>query len=73
MAFLQLSLVSCNILFIARGEILFMLITSFLVSMIWTFNIKKVAFGNMIDRLIYASGAGLGTYVGYYISHLISR
>lgn len=73
MAFMQLALVACNILFISRGQIVFMLITSFIISMLWSFNIKTVAFGNMWDRIAYSFGAGLGTYVGWTISHLITK
>jgi len=73
MAFIQVGLVACNVLFISHGQILAMLITAFGISMLWSFNIKKVTFGNISDRVAYAIGAALGTYVGYLISHLISR
>lgn len=70
-AFVQVGLVACNVMFIAAGQAIPMIIVGFLISMLWSFNIKKIAFGSVWDRIWYAIGAGLGTYVGYLISHLI--
>ncbi len=67
-ALLQVMLVSMNIVFITYHQLLAMTITGFAISIIWTFNVKKVAFGSLIDRVVYASGAAAGTLIGYYIS-----
>jgi hypothetical protein len=61
-------LVSMNIVFITYHNLITMTITGFAISVIWTFNVKKVAFGSLIDRIVYASGAAAGTLIGYYIS-----
>jgi hypothetical protein len=47
------------------------LVVGFLISLIWTFNVKKVAFGGLSNRLYYASGAALGSLVGVVIGSLI--
>lgn len=69
-AMLQVSFVAMQPLFIVNHKIIPMLLTGFLISMIWTFNIKKVAFGGWPDRLVYAIGAMCGTGFGYWISNI---
>ena len=71
-AFTQVTFVAMNITFISKGMIIPMLLTGFMISLVWTLNVKKVAFGTWIDRIVYATGAGLGTLLGYYISHWMS-
>lgn len=63
-AFSQVGLVAMNVVFISKGYLLPMFITGFGISFIWTFNVKRIAFGNMNDKLLYALGAGLGTIFG---------
>lgn len=46
-------------------------IVGFLISFIWTFNVKKVAFGNMSNRVAYAIGAASGSAVGVLIGSLL--
>jgi hypothetical protein len=48
-----------------------MVITSFVVSLVWTYNVKLVSIGCLTDRTYYAIGAAIGTGVGYFISHNI--
>ncbi len=63
-AFLQVFLVACNTWQIAREYEFGAGIVGFLISYVWTFNVKKLAVSTMSDRLIYACGAGLGTVAG---------
>jgi hypothetical protein len=67
-AFLQVSLVSMNVVYISMGSIIPMLITGFGISLFWTFNVKKVAFGLWRERLMYSTGAMFGTFAGYSLS-----
>ena len=62
--FAQVIFVAANTVFIAHYELLANLITAFLISLIWTWNVKKVAFGDNGDRWAYATGAALGSLVG---------
>ncbi len=71
-AILQVMFVSMNVIFISNHRVIPMLLTGFMISLIWTFNIKKVAFGGLIDRFIYATGAMIGTGLGYLISAYIN-
>ena len=62
--FLQVIFVAANTVFITQFQLVHATITSFLISMIWTFNVKRIAFGGMADRYAYASGAALGCLAG---------
>lgn len=70
-AFLQVMFVTMNVHFISRGLVLPMLVTSFVVSLVWTLNVKLISIGSMTDRTYYAAGAMCGTGLGYFISHNI--
>lgn len=71
-AFIQVALVSMNVVFISKGYIIPMVLTGFGISFTWTFNVKKIAFGNNIDRIIYAFGAASGTLAGYFLANNLS-
>jgi len=69
--FLQVVLVSINTWQIANKKYMGALIIGFLISFVWSFNVKKIAFGSMVDRISYASGAMCGTVSGILIASLI--
>lgn len=71
-AMVQVMFVSMNVTFIAHGKIIPMLLTGFMISLIWTINVKRVALGNWLDRVTYANGAMFGTGIGYFISKYLS-
>lgn len=70
-ALLQVSMVSANVVFISQEKILSMAVTGFLISLFWTLNVKKAAFGSWTDRVIYSSGAMAGTIVGYSLTKIL--
>lgn len=72
-ALLQVALVSMNIVFLTMHNLTMLAITGFLISLVWTFNVKKVAFGTWVDRIIYASGACTGTIIGYLIGNYLTH
>jgi len=69
-AFVQIFLVAANTVFLARGFVIGMVISSFGINWLWTHNVRKTAFGGERDRIWYASGATLGCLSGYYVSQL---
>lgn len=71
--FLQVFFVAVNTVFLAHREYVGVLVAAFLISLIWSFNVKKVAFGTLADRLIYSFGATLGSLAGLFISDLILK
>lgn len=46
-------------------------VVGFLISFLWTYNVKKVAFGNMANRIWYSLGAATGSIVGVVVGSLI--
>ena len=68
-AFLQVTFVAMSSVSIIHNNLPLIGITGFAISYIWTLNVKRVAFGNNRDRFIYATGAMLGTYFGYFIAN----
>lgn len=75
--FLQVILVCLNTYQIANYIItnsvktLFgIIVVGFLISFVWTFNVKKVALGSITARLLYSSGAAIGSAIGVLIGEL---
>lgn len=66
--FLQVFFVSANTYFLSKEQYLGVSVASFMVSMIWTYNVKKVVFGGLSDKIIYAFGANAGALLGLFIS-----
>lgn len=70
-SFLQVGLVATNTLLIARGLFLGVFIVSFMISLLWAFNVSKIAISTINQKLTYAFGAGCGAVVGLYLVKLI--
>ena len=66
--FTQVFFVAINTFFISKAIYGGVLICGFLISFVWYWNVKKVAFGTMQDRLWYSFGAGVGSLVGLIVS-----
>lgn len=70
--FLQVFFVAINTWLITQRNFIGVLIVSFLISFIWSFNVKKVAFGSIKDRIVYSLGASIGGVCGLALGGLIS-
>lgn len=70
-AFCQVMFVTMNVYFISSSKVIPMMMTSFIVSLLWTYNVKIVSIGSLADRAYYAAGASAGTGLGFFISHNI--
>lgn len=66
--FFQVLFVAINTYFISKEFYLGVLMCGFIISLIWSWNVKKVAFGTKQDRMIYAAGAGCGSLMGLVVS-----
>lgn len=69
--FMQVFFVSANTYFVAKEEYLGVAGASFMISFIWTYNVKRVAFGGFTDKLIYAAGASSGALAGLAVGKMI--
>lgn len=69
--FVQVFFVAINTYFISKSFYAGIAICGFMISIVWSWNVKRIAFGSNKDRIIYASGAALGSLAGAFISKLI--
>lgn len=68
--FIQVFFIAINTYFLSKGIYFGVGFASFMISIVWSLNVKKIAFGNWIDRILYASGAMSGSLTGLFISQL---
>lgn len=66
-SFFQVGLVAINTLLIAKGHYIGIFIVSFLISLLWAFNVSKVAISTLNQKITYALGAGFGAITGLII------
>jgi hypothetical protein len=66
--FSQIYFVAINTLFLMQGNYIAVLTTSFIISLIWSYNVKKIAFGSTKERITYALGASIGGVAGLWSS-----
>lgn len=64
-------LVSLNTYQIAHKHYLGVFVVGVAISIVWAWNVKKIAFGTWYDRLFYALGAGIGSLCGLLLSIII--
>jgi len=64
-------LVSLNTILLAHKQIASSIAVAGLISYVWTFNVKRAAFGSQMEKLIYSAGAASGAAVGLYIAGLV--
>jgi hypothetical protein len=62
--FIQVAFVAMNTVFLADRNLPGVLAASFLISLIWSYNVKRVVFGTVTERLAYAVGASWGAGAG---------
>lgn len=71
--FIQVSFVGANSYLVAKYIPLGIFLTSFMISFVWSFNIKKICFGGTIDRYVYALGAACGAVTGSSIAFYLVK
>lgn len=69
--FVQVFFVSVNTYMVARGLYVGVYAASFVISLVWSLNVRRVAFGDWWDRIAYATGAALGAVSGLASSKFI--
>ena len=69
--FLQVFFVACNNYFISKSFYIGVFFCGITISLIWSWNVKKIVFGGLKDRIYYAFGAGFGSLFGLIISKFI--
>ena len=69
--FLYVFMTAINVYQVAHQRWVGAGIMGFLISFLWTHNVKKIAFSDMWDRLFYAFGACVGTLSGLGLATVI--
>lgn len=67
-AFIQVYFVSLNTCFLSTQNYFGVTIAAFMVSLVWCFNVKRIAFGGNVDKIIYSFGATAGSLSGLLTS-----
>ena len=69
--FVQVFFVAVNTYLIAKSLYLGILLCGFTISFIWSWNVRKVVFGSIEDRLYYSSGAAIGSVTGAFLIKML--
>lgn len=69
--FVQVCLVAMNTVFIAKGKIVPMFLVSFLIGLVWIFNIRKTVAGKVWDKVAYCLGSASGTVAGFILANSV--
>ncbi len=69
-SFTQIGLVAINTVLIAKGFVLGIFLASFTISLLWSYNVSRVALSDTKRKLIYSLGAGFGSIAGYYLINI---
>lgn len=70
-AFMQVFLVAANTLFISKVFYIGVAIAGFLISFLWTYNVRRISIGSFKDRICYSSGAMIGGLSGVFLANQI--
>jgi hypothetical protein len=71
--FVQVYFVAINTVFLSKELYIGVFFAAFMISMVWSWNIKKIAFGSIKDRIFYSLGATAGSMLGLYSSSFILK
>lgn len=70
---IQVYFVAINTYFLSKEFYLGVAFAAFMISMIWSHNIKKIAFGTTMDRVLYSLGATVGSLAGLATSKALTQ
>lgn len=71
--FIQVFFVGVNTFLIAKEVLLGIFFAAFTISWIWTWNVKKMAFGGVLDRIVYSLGAAFGSVLGVIFTRYLYK
>ena len=71
-SFLQIGLVSVSTILITKHLYYGIFFVAFLISLLWTFNVSRIAISTIKQKLIYSLGAGTGAVCGVLLTQLLN-
>ncbi len=69
--YLQVFCVSFSTVSLSKGFVPGIVVAAFLVSLIWTLNVKKISISNWPERIVYSAAAAMGSLTGYFFTQLL--
>jgi putative flippase GtrA len=72
-ALAQVLFVTLSTYLIAKEKMVPAILSAFMINIIWTFNVKRIAFSDWRDRICYAVGACSGTAIGFWLGKLLIK
>jgi len=70
--FLQVFFVSISTYMISHGQYIGAFIAAFMISYIWSINVKKISIASRTEQIIYSLGAATGCIAGLFLSQFIT-
>jgi hypothetical protein len=71
-SFFQIALVSISTILITKHLYFGIFVSSFLITLLWTFNVSRIAVSTIKQKLIYSLGAGTGAVCGVLLTQLLN-
>ena len=71
-SFFQIGLVSVSTILITKHLYYGIFVVAFLISLLWTFNVSRIAVSTIKQKLIYSLGAGAGAVCGVLLTQLFN-
>jgi hypothetical protein len=71
-SFFQIGLVSISTILITKHYYLGIFVVAFAISLLWTYNVSKIAISSFKQKLTYALGAGSGAVCGVLLTQLFN-
>jgi hypothetical protein len=71
-SFCQIGLVSVSTILITKHLYYGIFVVAFLISLLWTFNVSRIAVSTIKQKLIYSLGAGIGAVCGVLLTQLFN-
>ena len=71
-SFFQIALVSISTILITKHLYFGIFVVSFLITLLWTFNVSRIAVSTIKQKLIYSLGAGAGAECGVLLTQLLN-
>jgi hypothetical protein len=71
-SFFQVGLVSVSTVLITKQLYYGVFVVAFLISLLWTFNVSRIAVSTINQKIIYSLGAGTGAVCGLLLTQLLN-
>jgi hypothetical protein len=71
-SFFQIGLVSISTILITKHLYFGIFVVSFLITLLWTFNVSRIAVSTIKQKLIYSLGAGTGAVCGVLLTQILN-